>query len=199
MKLYFSVGVIVIVTVIASLLGYGIYLNQRGEMQIAEHVERHKLSLSGVRVGERDIIPLMEMELVNLYSDEMTDVVALSNGRITQAFVEKNSHVNVDDPILSIMDEDIPIKLRQVESDILEAEAQVIKTRNAYNRYKELMTNNAVSTEKYDEVEAAYRSAQARLANFEAQRDRILVLQSRQLVTSPIEGEVLMLYQKHMI
>ena len=196
MKFYFSLGVIVIVAVIASLLGYGIYLSQRGETQIAEYVERHKLTLTGARVEERDIIPLMEMELVNLYSDEMADVVALSNGRITRDFVEKNSRVNVDDPILSILDEDIPIKLRQVESDILEAEAQVIKTRNAYNRYQELMPSGAVPAEKYDEVEAAYRAAQARLENFQVQRDQILIQQSRQLVTSPIEGEVLMLYQK---
>ncbi len=196
MKFYFLLGVIVIVAVIAGLLGYGIYLNQLGEVQIAEHVERHKLTLTGVRVEERDIIPLMEMELVNLYSDEMTDVVALSNGRITHNYVEKNSHVNAGDPILSILDEDISIKLRQVESDILEAEARVIKTRNAYNRYRELMPSGAVPAEKYDEVEAEYIAAQARLENFEAQRDQLLIRQSRQLVTSPIEGEVLMLYQK---
>ncbi|MBO6244847.1 MAG: efflux RND transporter periplasmic adaptor subunit, partial [Anaerovibrio sp.] len=64
-----------------------------------------------------------------------------------------------------------------------------------YNRYSQLLENNAISLERFDEAEAAYKAAQARLANFEAQREQLLIRQSREIINSPIDGEVLNLYQ----
>ncbi len=196
MRIYFTVGMFLIVFLITGLLGYGIYLNQRGENQIAQRMEDRRLPLEGATAKMRDMAPQMDMELVSLYTDDMTDVVALSNGRITQELVEKNSHVEAGTPILSLLDEDIPLKLRQSDSDILDAEAQLLKARNSYERYQQLVSVSAVSKEKYDEAAAAYTAARARLANYQAQREQLRLQESRQTVTSPIAGEVLMLYQK---
>ena len=121
MKSYFAIGVALIAILIAALLGYGVYLNQRGEHQIAERMENMRVPLTGITAGYRELYPMVEMDLVNLYSDEMTDVVALESGRITEAFVEKNSHVLPGQPILRLVNEDIPLKIRQADSDILEA------------------------------------------------------------------------------
>jgi len=194
MKIYFYLGVGIIITMIVGLLGYGVYLNQRGENEITQRMENHKLPLSGQVVGERDIQAMVELDLVNLYAEQMTDVIALENGRVAQAFVEKNSHVTAGMPIVQLMDEDISLKLKQADSDILEAEAQLVKARNSYNRYSQLVDSHAISLEKYDEAAAAYKAAQARLANYETQKEQLEVRQSRQVVTSPIEGEVLTLY-----
>ncbi len=196
MKAYFAVGAALIAILIATLLGYGVYLNQRGEHHIAERMENMRVPLTGVTVRYRELFPVREMDLVNLYSDEMTDVVVLESGRITEAFVEKNSHVLPGQPILMLVNEDIPLKIRQADSDILEAEAQLIKAENSYKRYAQLMEWSAVSAEKYDEAEATYKASMARLENCRAQREQLLVRQDRLTVTSPIEGEVLMLYKK---
>ena len=195
MKIYFYLGVGIIITLIVTLFGYSAYLNSRGENQIAERMSNHHLPLTGVKVQERSLMPVVELDLVNLYSNNMTDVVALENGRVIQLFVEKNSHVDRGDPIIKLLDEDIPLKIRQTDSDIFEAEAQLVKARNTYNRYSQLLENNAISLERFDEAEAAYKAAQARLANFEAQREQLLIRQSRESINSPIDGEVLNLYQ----
>lgn len=194
MKIYFYLGVGIIITLIVTLFGYSVYLNNRGENQIAERMSNHHLPLTGVKVQERNLMPVVELDLVNLYSKDMTDVVALENGRVIQLFVEKNSHVDRGNPIIQLLDEDIPLKIRQADSDIFEAEAQLVKARNAYNRYSQLLESHAISLEKFDEAEAAYKAAQARLANFEAQREQLLVRQSREIINSPIDGEVLSLY-----
>ena len=140
-------------------------------------------------------MPVVELDLVNLYSKDMTDVMALENGRVIQLFVEKNSQVAKGSPIIELVDEDIPLKIRQADSDIFEAEAQLVKARNTYNRYSQLLESSAISLEKFDEAEAAYKAAQARLANYEAQREQLLVRQSREIINSPIDGEILSLYQ----
>lgn len=195
MKIYFYLGVGIIITLIVTLFGYSAYLNSRGENQIAERMSNHHLPLTGVKVQERSLMPVVELDLVNLYSNDMTDVVALESGRVIQLFVEKNSHVDRGNPIIKLLDEDIPLKIRQTDSDIFEAEAKLVKARNTYNRYSQLLENNAISLERFDEAEAAYKAAQARLANFEAQREQLLIRQSREIINSPIDGEVLNLYQ----
>lgn len=195
MKSYFYLGIGIIITLIAGLLGYGVYINQRGESEIAQRMENLRLPLTGTEVREREIKPMVELELVNLYCDDMTDVIARENGRVMQVFVEKHSNVTAGKPLMQLVDEDIPLKLRQADSDILEAEAQLLKTRNSYNRYHQLMESHAISAEKYDEAEAAYKAAQAKLSNCEAVREQLLMRQSRQIVTSSIDGEVLRLYQ----
>ncbi len=195
MKIYFYLGVGIIITLIVTLFGYSVYLNHRGENDIIERMANQHLPLTGTTVQERDLMPIVELELVNLYSNKMTDVVALENGRVVRAFVEKNGHVVVGTPIIELLDEDIPLKIRQSDSDIFEAEAQVVKARNTYNRYRQLLESNAISLERFDEAEAAYKAAQARLANFQAQREQLLIRQSREIITAPIDGEVLNLYQ----
>ena len=195
MKSYFYLGIGIIITLIVSLLGYGVYMNQRGESEIARRMENLRLPLTGTEVREREIKPMAELELVNLYSDDMTDVIARENGRVTRVFVENHNNVTAGQPIMQLVDEDIALKLKQADSDIMAAKAQLLRARNSYNRYKQLLESNAVSAEKYDEVEADYQAAQSRLSNVETQKEQLLVRQSRQIVSSSIAGEVLRLYQ----
>ena len=196
MKKYFILGIALITILIASLLGYGVYLNERGENQITERMENLRIPLVGERAQVREISPITKMDLVNLYPVEMTDVVSLESGRITSVLVEKNSHVKTGDPLFTLIDEDIPLKIRQADSDILQAEAALIKAENSFHRYEQLREVEAVSMEKYDEAAANFKAAQARLENYRAQREQLAVRQSRLTVTSPIDGEVLMVYQQ---
>lgn len=195
MKNYFYLGVVIIITLIVVLLGYGVYINHRGENEIVQRMGNLRLPLTGTTVQEREINPMAELELVNLYSNDMTDIIAQENGRVTHVLVENHSNVTAGQPIMQLMDEDVALKLKQADSDILAAEAQLLRARNSYNRYKQLIEMHAISAEKYDEAEADYKAAQARLANVETQKEQLLVRQSRQLISSSIAGEVLRLYQ----
>ena len=64
------------------LIFYGVWLNNRGEVQITQRMSERKLDLPGVKVK-------VMLSDVNLYSDDMVDAVSLIDGRITENFAKK--------------------------------------------------------------------------------------------------------------
>ena len=191
---YFGVGLIVVV--IFALLSYGVYLNQRSENNITQRMEERRLPLNGARVQTRNIFPMFTLEILNLYSNEMVDVTALIDGKINRFFVSQNSLVNIGDSIVELFNEDIPLQIKQAESDILQAQANLKRAESTFKRYSELVAIDAISRQKFDESEADYKSALARLESSIAKRAQLDIRQDRRFVTAPINGEILRLYKQ---
>ena len=87
---YFIVALVIVLMLSFGLIYYGAYLNDQGEVQIAKRMEERTLPLVGAKVSTRSINPRIVLDSINLYSNEMTDAVALIDGRITQVLVDKN-------------------------------------------------------------------------------------------------------------
>ena len=194
-KLYF-VGMIIILAVAISLIGYGTYLNKTDENQIELRMENRTIPLQGAKAGFRNLQPIFVLDTINLTSDEMADAVALIDGRIERFLVQKNASVSKGQVLFEILNEDIPIKLEEADSSIAKAEAQVLQAKNSFERYQRLREKNATSMEKFDEAKLNYEAAQANLRAAEAQKSQLLVQNSRQNVTAPIDGEILILYKQ---
>ena len=194
-KLYF-VGLAVILMLAAGLIGYGTYLNKSDESQIAMRMENRTIPLQGEKVQFRNLQPVFVLNTINLTSDDIADAVALIDGRIENFFITKNSSVNKGQVLFELVNEDIPIKIQQADSAIARAEAQVFQAKNSFARYERLKEKNATSMEKYDEAKLNYEAAQASLHEAQAQKNQLLVQNSRQQVTAPIDGEVLILYKQ---
>lgn len=194
-KLYF-VGLVIILIMAVSLIGYGTYLNKTDENQIEMRMEDRKIPLQAAKVKFRNFRPIFVLDTINLNSEEMADAVALIDGRIEKTFVQKNSAVKKGEILFEILNEDIPIKLQQAESAIARAEAQVFQAKNSFERYERLREKNATSLEKYDEAKLNFEAAQANLREAEAQKNQLLVQNSRQNVIAPIDGEILILYKQ---
>ncbi|WP_296897338.1 efflux RND transporter periplasmic adaptor subunit, partial [uncultured Megamonas sp.] len=122
--------------------------------------------------------------------------VALIDGTITNAYVKRNSTVQAGDLMFSLVNEEIPLKISQADSDISKANVELKRAKNTYERYNQLMSMNATSAEKLDEVEAAYNAAIANVENLQMQKEQLLIQQSRQNILAPIDGEVLLLYRQ---
>ncbi len=58
------------------------------------------------------------------------------------------------------------------------------------------MAKEATSKEKYEAAAAQYAAAQEALAEAEAQREQFVVQEARQRVASPVDGNVLLIYQR---
>lgn len=196
MKKTFYFGMAIIVILILCLLCYAVYLNRHSEDIIAERMSNMKLPLQCSEAKFRDIQPIVNMSLVNLYSEEMTDVVSLIEGRVENEFVGISDRVEPGTPIVELVNETIPLKIKQADSDIAEAEAILTRAKNTYTRYEQLVAENAISLEKFDEAVAQLKSAEARLENFRAQKEQLLIQQSRQTVTSSIRGQILKIYKQ---
>ena len=194
-KLYF-VGLVIILLMAVGLISYGTYLNKSDESQIEMRMEARTIPLQGAKAQYKSLQPVFELETVNLTSEEMADAVALIDGRIEQIFVTKNSVVRKGQVLFELVNEDIPIKIQQAESAIARAEAQVFQAKNSFARYERLREKNATSMEKYDEAKLNFEAATAALKEAQAQKSQLLVQNSRQQVTAPIDGEVLILYKQ---
>ena len=185
-----------VVILIVSLLSYGIYLNEKSESQIALRMSERRLPLHGAKVTARNIYPVIKMDFINFYSNEMVDVTALIDGKINNFFVERNTFVHAGDSVAEIFNEEIPLKIKQADSDILEAEAALTRAQNTFNRYAQLVEMDAISKQKFDEAKADFESAKARLENYRAKRAQISITQTRQVITAPINGEILKFYKQ---
>lgn len=196
MKKFYIVGLVVILIMAVGMIAYGTYLNESGENQIKKRMEERTIPLQGEKVKQRDLNPLFVLDTINLSSDEMADAVALIDGRIENAFIKKNSYVRRGEVLFELVNEDIPIKIKQAESSIAKAEAQVLQSRNSFERYSRLKDKNATSLEKYDEAKLNFEAAQASLREAQAVKEQLLVQDSRQDVIAPIDGEVLIMYKQ---
>lgn len=224
MKRYFLLGLAIICVVVVGIISYGAYLNKAGENAITEKMSERRIPLQGATVTNRNIKTRVMLDTVNLYSNEMTDTIALIDGRISSINVQKNDFVRSGDVIFDLTNEQYPLKIRQAEIDILKADSDILKAdsdivkaqtylaraKNDYTRYSRLREHQAISAEKFDEVVAVYKEAQVNLDVANLQKDQALsqrdslVAQKQQLqlenshsqVTAPIDGEVLILYKQ---
>ena len=196
MKRLYMVGLVLILLMAIAMVSYGAYLNKTGETQITERMENRSIPLQGTKVRFREIHPGLVLETVNLHSEDMADAVALIDGRIERIFVDKSTLVRRGDVLFTLVNEEIPLKIEQADSNIAKAEAQLAQAKNNFARYTRLKEKNATSLEKYDEAEANYMAAVANLDAAKAAKAQLLVQSSRQDVTAPIDGEVLILYKQ---
>ncbi|MBR6712731.1 MAG: efflux RND transporter periplasmic adaptor subunit [Selenomonadaceae bacterium] len=196
MKKLYMVGLVLILLFVVAMVAYGAWLNKSGENQIAERMESRTIPLQGAKAQMRDMHPKLFLETINLYSEDMADAVALIDGRIEQIFVSKNSNVARGQVIFTLVNEEIALKIQQADSSIAKAEAQLANAKNNYARYTRLRERDATSIEKFDEAEAAYFASEAALKEAQTVKQQLLVQSSRQDVTAPIDGEILILYKQ---
>ncbi|MBQ3443079.1 MAG: efflux RND transporter periplasmic adaptor subunit [Selenomonadaceae bacterium] len=196
MKRLYMVGLVLILLFAVIMVAYGAWLNKSGENQIAERMESRTIPLQGAKVQVRDMHPKLFLETINLYSEDMADAVALIDGRIEQIYVSKNSDVARGQVIFTLVNEEIALKIQQADSSIAKAEAQLANAKNNYARYTRLRERDATSIEKFDEAEAAYLASEAALKEAQTVKQQLLVQSSRQDVTAPIDGEILILYKQ---
>ncbi|MBR1860060.1 MAG: efflux RND transporter periplasmic adaptor subunit [Selenomonadaceae bacterium] len=224
MKRYFYFVLTLMFALIIGLISYGAYLNHRDEAQISERMAERTIPLQGAKAKIRNIYSKVFLDTMNLYSEEKTDAVALIDGRITSVDVQKNDNVKIGQTLFVITNESYPIKIRQADIDILKAESEILKAENEVmkaetllstanndlNRYTRLRDRDAVSVEKYEQIETAYREAQVNLKNLRvqkeqmiaqkeslmAQKEQLLIESSYSQVVAPIDGEILIIYRQ---
>lgn len=196
MKKYFFIGIGIILVLALALVAYGTWLNISDEDQIAHRMDSRALRVNGARVSRMDLVPMVSLDAVRFVSDNMTDAIALTDGRIVRWHVGKNSAVKNGDILLSMRDEKLPLKIQQASSAVRRAEAALAQMNSAYQRQNRLMAKEATSKEKQEAAEAQYLAAAEALHEAEAQRDQYILEEGWLNVTSPVDGEVLLIYQQ---
>ncbi|MBR2214881.1 MAG: efflux RND transporter periplasmic adaptor subunit [Selenomonadaceae bacterium] len=196
MKKTFGFAVALILLMAAGIVGWGAWLNYSDENQIASRMNNRAVEVTAVRAARRELAPTIPLDAVRFSSDNMTDAVALTEGTILRWQVGKNKAVHEGDILAEMMNESIPLKIQQAESAISRAEAALAQAYNSYQRQERLLARRATSKEKYEAAEAQYLAAQSSLREAQVQRDQCLVQQGYLSVKAPLDGEVLIIYQR---
>lgn len=192
----FGLAVVIILLLAAAIVGWGAWLNYSDENQIANRMNSRVVELTAARAERREFAPVIPLDAVRFSSDNMTDAVALTEGRILRWYVGKNDAVHEGDVLAEMVNESVPLKIQQAESAISRAEAVLAQAYNSYQRQERLLARRATSKEKYEEAEAQYLAAQSSLREAQVQRDQYLVQQSWLSVKAPLDGSVLIIYQR---
>ncbi|MBR3722835.1 MAG: efflux RND transporter periplasmic adaptor subunit [Selenomonadaceae bacterium] len=195
MKKYFFTGVALIIILAVSLIVYGAWLNYSDTKQIAKHMNERTIAVPVAKVAMRNISPKIEIETVRFSSDNMADAVALTDGRIVNWLVKKNDKVTKGQILISMTNEQIPLKIQQAMSQVSQEEAILAQTYASYQRQLQLLKDNATSKEKFGEAEANYYASQEKLKAAKAQLAQYQVQNDWLFVKAPIDGEVLIIYQ----
>ena len=174
MKKYFLIGLGIVLALSLSLILYGAYLNERGEFQIARRMSERSLELQGAKAEKRFIRPCFNLNDINLFSKDMTDAVALTEGRIVECVAPKGSFVRKGDTLFILVNEDLPMQIKQAEANILSARAEKHSRENQYKRYLMLKDKEAISAQQFDETKAKYDAAVAQAKAAKSQYDLAL-------------------------
>jgi RND family efflux transporter MFP subunit len=196
MKKIYGVAMVLIIFMALAIVAWGAWLNYSDEDQIANRMDNRRVEVTAAKAARREFAPTISLDAVRFVSDNMTDAVALTDGRILNWQVEKNEKVSKGQSLVEMVNESIPLKIQQAESAISRAEAMMTQARNSYQRQGRLKARRATSQEKYEEAEAQYMAAQGALREAQAQRDQYLVQQGWLSVKAPLDGEVLLIYQQ---
>lgn len=195
LKKFLFVSLAVGIFLVISLITYGAYLNKAGERQIAERIVEHRIPVKAAKVERRDINANIRFPALKFYSDKMIDVVTMASGRISELFVKKNDFVREGQLICIVVDDEMPMKIRQAETNIKDAEGQLKAAENNFERQKRLWDNNATSLTSLEEAETKYNTAVVKVEDAKAKLDQLLVQQSYQEITAPISGEIITEYK----
>ena len=196
MKKIFSLGIVIIIMLAAAIVVWGAWLNYSDENQIARRMDSRVLELTAARAEVRELSPTMTLDALRFSSDSIADAVALTDGRIVSWLVHKNDHVAKGQLLVTMMNENIPLKIQQAESAISRAEASMAQANSAFQRQERLLSRQATSQAKYEEAEAQYMAAKGALREAQVMRDQCLVQQDWLNVSSPVDGQVLIIYQR---
>lgn len=195
MKKYYLVAMAMIIVLVISLIGYGIFINYEGERVISDRMSKQAVTVQTAKASYRELHPSFDVENAQMQSSNATDVIAKVDGVITSNTLHKNQQVKKGETVAVLTNEEIPLRIIQAESALKRAEAAELQYRNSFDRYSRLVKLNAVAMEKYDEAQANYVAAQAQVVDAKASLDQALLSQSRLHVVSNLDGVVMVIYK----
>jgi membrane fusion protein (multidrug efflux system) len=112
------------------------------------------------------------------------------SGIIQKRLFTEGSDVKAGDILYQIDPATYEAVYAGAKAALARAEANVISIRNRVDRYKELVTINAVSQQEYDDATAALKQAEAEIEANKAATENVRINLAYTRVTAPIAGRI---------
>ncbi|WP_148254423.1 efflux RND transporter periplasmic adaptor subunit [Aidingimonas lacisalsi] len=138
----------------------------------------------------RQDIPLEKSYPSLLRSDDEVTLVARVSGFLEARHYERGQLVEKGDPLFTIEPDLYQATVHEREADLQSAQAELARANRDAQRYEQLLSQNSVSRQQYDQALADQRVAQASVAQAEAALASAHLDLDYSEVTAPVSGMI---------
>jgi RND family efflux transporter MFP subunit len=187
---YAITAVVVLLIVLAALAILGILPRQHAQAALADHTNE-LAAPSVIAVAPKPGEPIQELVLpgnVTSYTD--APIYARTSGYLTKWYYDIGAKVKKGALLAEIASPEIDQQLAQAQADLNTAQATANNARIQAERYKGLVSSNAVSQQDTDTFVNQAASTAAQVHSAEANVQRIKELTSFEKVYAPFDGVV---------
>lgn len=124
-----------------------------------------------------------------LPEDEVT-VSTEVEGIIEKRFVDEGDRVKEGDPLIKIDDEDFRLQKEEAEASLKEAEERLKNAELTLKRINQLLEEQVIDKQKYDDTLTQFNLSQATVENVKAKLKRYRKSLRDTLIVSPLDGVV---------
>lgn len=176
-------GILLVLLVV--LLAGGLYWVKGG------FASKPKKTYKTAKVLKRDLGATVQATgIVKAVVGAEVKVGARTPGKVVELPINVGDRVARGQVIATIEQEDLVAKVKLQEALLAEAEAEELRLSKDYERDKQLHAAQSISVQKFDQTEALYAIARARLLKAKAELDLAKTQLSYAIITAPIKGTV---------
>lgn len=196
MKSIFIAGLLLVALLAASFVVYGVYLNGVSDSYIEVVQSRRVVSVAASTAARRSFRPEITINGVNLQTEDITDVVCQVEGTLRNVAVRAGDIVKKGQIVCELNNPLLPLAISRSEAEVAKAEVSLRHFRIALERAERLRNERAISQSDLDTAQEQKDAAEAELVAARVTLNETRQRQAYLAVTSPIRGEVLIVYQK---
>ena len=196
MKKFYFAATFVFFALSAAFIGYGVYLNTTSAGYIETMLASRAVSLSGLRVSYRDLYPELYLDYIDLKTRTEADIIPQTDGRVEELYVTRGQEVERGQPIAKLVNDEIPLSISRADTDVAKAEASYLQALSTVERNKRLAAEDAVSASELETSISQMQASKAELDAVKIARKQTEQQRGFQVVTAPLSGSVLVLYQR---
>ncbi|MCO7228630.1 efflux RND transporter periplasmic adaptor subunit [Halomonas sp. CnH100-B] len=176
-----------LVTLIAALALTACGQEQPQEQQSQQEAPPHPVEVAEIA---RQDIPLDKSYPSLLRSDSEVTLVARVSGFLEERHFEPGQMVEQGDRLYTIEPDLYQATVNQREADLQSARAELARAQRDAQRFEQLLSQNSVSRQQYDQALAEQRVAQANVAQAEAALTSANLDLGYSNVTAPVSGMI---------
>ena len=196
MKRFYSAATLVFFVLSATFIGYGVYLNTTSASYIETMLAARTVSLSGIRVAYRDLRPEVFLEYVDLKTRTQADAIAQVDGRLEELYVTQGQAVERGQPIAKLVNDEVPLSIARAETDVARAETSYQQAAGVVERNQRLAAEDAIAASELESSISQMLALKAELDAARIARRQIEQQRGFQVVTAPLSGSILVVYQQ---
>ncbi len=133
-------------------------------------------------------VPLEIHAIGNVTASSTVDVNARVGGQLEEVHFTEGDRVTKGDPLFTIDQRPFKAAVRQAEARLAQDSAQLDKARADVRRYGELVKDDFVTKEQYDQAEASARALEAAVEGDRAALDEARLDLEYSTISAPITG-----------